>query len=179
MEWTGELKGISQDYVTGKFNVTLTINEGVPVVNFLNNLLRENLSISVKKFKKKRSLDANAYCWVLMSKIAEVVGTSKDEVYEDMLQKYGSFYKDDNGYIAVTVREEVDMSKIKGHWKFYSGNGEFSAYLMIKGSSEYDTSEMAKFIDRIVDEAKELGIETLTPDELERMKARWGNEKAV
>ena len=99
--------------------------------------------------------------------------------YEEMLQKYGYFYKDDNGYITVTVKAEVDMSKIQGHWKFYSGNGEFSAYLMIKGSSQYDSAEMAKFIDRIVDEAKELEIETLTPDELERMKARWGNEKAI
>lgn len=45
---------------------------------------------------------------------------------------------------------------------------------MIKGSSEYDTVEMSHFIDRIVEEAKELGIETATPDELERMKQEWG-----
>ena len=176
MDWTGEVISVFQDYKTGKFNVTFEINEGVQAVNFLTNLFHKKLSVSAKEYKQKRSLDANAYCWVLMSRIGEVVGTSKDEVYEEMLQKYGYFYKDEHGYITVTVKDEVDMSKIKGHWKFYSGNGKFSSYLMIKGSSEYDSSEMAKFIDRIVDEAKELGIETLTPRELEDMKARWGNE---
>ena len=65
------------------------------------------------------------------------------------------------------------MSKIEGHWKFYKSNGNFDSYLMIKGSSDYDSKEMAHFIDCVVQEAKELGIETLTPTELERMKAEW------
>ena len=73
----------------------------------------------------------------------------------------------------MTVKKSVDMSKISGHWKYIKDNGTFASYLMIKGSSEYDTAEMSHFIDRIVEEAKELGIETATPDELERMKQEW------
>lgn len=179
MELTGLIKSINQDYDTGQLSVTISIEGGSSIANQLMQLIREKVIVKISKFRKKRSLDANAYCWVLCSKIAEVCNTSKDEVYEEMLQKYGYFYKDDNGYITVTVKAEVDMSKIQGHWKFYSGNENFSAYLMIKGSSEYDSAEMAKFIDRIIDEAKALDIETLTPNELERMKAGWGNEKAV
>ena len=99
--------------------------------------------------------------------------SSKEEVYEEMLRKYGVIYKDEDGYITVTVKKEVDMSKISGHWLYYKDNGKFASYLMIKGTSEYDTAEMAKFIDMAVSEAKELGIETLTPDELERMKSAW------
>jgi hypothetical protein len=71
------------------------------------------------------------------------------------------------------VKSGVDMSKIEGHWKFYKSNGKFDSYLMIKGSSKYDSAEMSKFIDQIIYEAKELGIETMTPAELERMKAEW------
>ena len=67
---------------------------------------------------------------------------------------------------------------IGGHWKrvkeFIKDGKTWVSYLMIKGSSEYDTAEMSHFIDRIVEEAKELGIETATPDELERMKQEWG-----
>ena len=100
--------------------------------------------------------------------------SSKDEVYEEMLQKYGAFYEDEDGYITITVKKSVDMSKVDGHWKYIKDNGKFASYLMIKGSSEYDTVEMSHFIDRIVEEAKELGIETATPDELERMKQEWG-----
>lgn len=75
---------------------------------------------------------------------------------------------------GIILTFEVDMSKVDGHWKYIKDNGKFASYLMIKGSSEYDTVEMSHFIDRIVEEAKELGIETATPDELERMKQEWG-----
>jgi hypothetical protein len=65
---------------------------------------------------------------------------------------------------------------VDGHWKFYQGNGKFNAYLMIKGTSEYNTSEMAKFLDMVIQEAKELGIQTETPDEIARMNALWGEK---
>ena len=126
--------------------------------------------IEIKKHRERRSLDANAYCWVLCSKIAEKVNTSKDEVYEEMLQKYG--YLSD---ITITVKADVDMRRIDGHWKFYqeSGDGRFKAYVLIRGSSEYDSKEMAQFIDMIIDEAKELEIETMTPEQIERLKSEW------
>lgn len=172
MDCTGKLHSVNRDWKTGKIIISFELNEEpTEEINSLG--LIEKLSIMVKKFRQKRSLDANAYCWVLITKIAEVVNSSKEEVYEDMLQKYGYIYQDAEGYITVTVKADVDMTKIQGHWKFYKGNGKFNSYLMIKGSSEYDSGEMAHFIDAIVQEAKELGIETLTPAELERMKAAW------
>ena len=172
MEATGKLHSVNRDWNTGKIIISFELNEEMKeAINELT--LWEKLTIIAKKFRQKRSLDANAYCWVLCTKIAEVVDSSKDEVYEEMLQKYGFLYQDEDGYISITVKSGVDMSKIEGHWKFYKSNGKFDSYLMIKGSSQYDSAEMAKFIDRIIEEAKELGIETMTPAELERMKAEW------
>lgn len=180
MECTGRIQNIAQDWETGKFLITLAVNEK-SVVNEIKLLESfDKLRITADKWKNKRSLEANAYAWVLFTKIAEAISTpeaviSKDEVYEEVLQKYGCLYKDEEGYITITIKSSVDVSNIKGHWKFYKSNGQFSSYLMIKGSSEYDTAEMARFIDGVVYEAKVLGIETLTPDELERMKAAWGS----
>lgn len=175
MECTGKILNITKDYMSGQLQITFAINEP-SAINAVNDIKDcEKLSIKAEPYKKKRSLDANAYAWVLFTKIADAVNSSKDEIYEEMLQKYGVLHQDDDGYITVTVRDDVDMSKIQGHWKFYKGNGKFSSYLMIKGSSEYNTAEMAKFIDAVVLEAKELGIETLPPDELERMKSLWQN----
>lgn len=174
MECTGKLHSINRDWKSGKIIISFEINEEpTEAINSIS--LCEKLSIVIKKFRKKRSLDANAYCWVIMTEIANHpdIKSSKEEVYEEMLQKYGYLYQDEEGYIPVTVKAGVDMSKIEGHWKFYKSNGKFDSYLMIKGSSEYDTSEMAHFIDMVVQEAKELGIETLTPAELERMKFEW------
>lgn len=175
MKFTGKLQNVSRDWSTGQYHITFTVNEPT-VLNQVSSLKDiEILDVEAKKHRKKRSLDANAYCWVLMSKIAETIGSSKEEVYEELLQSYGYIYEDEDGYISVTVRAGVDMSKVEGHWKLFkeSKDGRFKSYLMIRGSSEYDTSEMARFIDMVVLEAKELGIETLPPDELERMKVAW------
>ena len=175
MEFTGNIKGIARDWETNKFNITFSINEN-SAVNEIDMLKDSKLSIKAVKYRKKRSLDANAYLWVICSKLAEVHQTSKDEIYEQMLQKYGVLYQDEeNNYIIVTLKADIDTSKIEGHWKYYksSEDGKFKSYLMIKGTSLYNTSEMARFIDLVVQEAKEEGIETLTPLELERMKAEW------
>ena len=174
MECTGKLHSVNRDWESGKIIIGFELNEE-PTEAINNIRLCEKLSIKVSKYRQKRSLDANAYCWAIITKIANHpdIKSSKEEIYEEMLQKYGFLYQDEEGYIPVTVKAGVDMSKIEGHWKFYKSNGKFDSYLMIKGSSEYDTSEMAHFIDMVVQEAKELGIETLTPDELERIKATW------
>ena len=174
MEWTGELIGISQDYKTGKFNATFEINEGVPVVNFLQNLFHKKLSIEAKQFREKRSNDANAYCWALMTEIARVVQSSKDEVYEEMLQKYGCLDLEDGKPIVITIKTGIDVKRLGGHWKFYKSNGQFSSYLAIKGSSEYDSKEMSHFVDMVVSEAKELDIPTDTPSKIAELKALWG-----
>ena len=175
MEFTGKIQNISTDWQSGLFQVTFSVNEPFAINDIARIQDCEKLNIKADKYRKKRSLDANAYCWVLMTKIAEVVESSKEEIYEEMLQKYGFLYQDDEGYITITVKANVDMSKIGGHWKFVKTNGSFSSYLLIKGSSEYDSAEMAKFIDQVVYEAKNLGIDTVPPDELERMKATWQN----
>lgn len=174
METRGKLINVVRDIMSGKLNVTFQIDsEPIDELNDLATL--DKVDITAKKHKKKRSLDANAYAWVLMTKIANHpdVKSSKEEVYEDMLQKYGFLDEDEEGYIVITLKESIDISRIGGHWKYYKGNGKFNSYLSIKGSSQYNTAEMAHFINQIVDECKGLGIETIPPRELEEMLKRW------
>ncbi len=175
METIGKLTGASRTF-NGQ-GIILTFEVDASAAGQIENMKEDDLlRICAVKYKQKRSLDANAYAWVLMTKIANHpdISSSKEEVYEQMLQKYGSIYEEDGEHITVTLDKAVDIAKVPGHWKYIKDNGKFAAYLMIKGSSEYDTAEMSHFIDRIVEEAKELGIETATPDELERMKQEWG-----
>lgn len=174
METSGKLTSVIRTF-DGK-GIVLTFEVEADAAKQIEDIRSfDKLRIKAVKYKEKRSLDANAYAWVLMTKIANHpdVSSSKEEIYEEMLQKYGALFEDEDGYVTVTVKKTVDMSKIDGHWKFIKDNGKFASYIMIKGSSEYDTAEMSHFIDHIVDEAKELGIETATPDELERMKQEW------
>lgn len=124
----------------------------------------------VSEHKEKRSLNANAYAWTLIGKIADAIRSSKDEVYIQMLKRYGQSE-------IVSIVSSVEVS---GYLKYYEIAGEtelngkpFTHYKVFKGSSEYNTHEMSVLIDGIVSEAKLLGIETLTPAELQRMKESW------
>ena len=128
--------------------------------------VREKPIEVILKSNRKRSLDSNSYMWVILSKIAEVVGSSKDEVYEELLQKYG--YLDEDA--VITVKAECDISRIDGHWRFLKGNGSFKAYIRIIGTSEYDPRQMNHFLDQVIIEAQDLGIETDTPEQIEEYK---------
>jgi hypothetical protein len=124
----------------------------------------------IKEHKEKRSLNANAYAWSLISKIADALRMSKEECYLLMLKRYGQSE-------IVSVLSEIDVS---GYFKYYEPiatatlqGKEFTHYKIFKGSSEYDTREMSILIDGIVSEAKEMDIETLPPGEVERLKNMW------
>lgn len=124
----------------------------------------------IKEHKKKRSLNANNYAWALITKIANKMRLSKDEVYHNMLKSYGQ-----STMFSVLADVNID-----GYFKYYEIVGQsmlkgrlFNHVVVCKGSSEYSTKEMAIFIDGIVQEAKQLHIETLTPAELFTMKERW------
>lgn len=115
---------------------------------------------------EKRSLSANAYAWALINKIADALRKSKEEVYLQMLKDYGQSE-------FVSVLSSID---VKGYFKYYEEYGkghvegrEFTHYKVYKGSSEFDTKEMAILIDGIVQEAKALDIETRTPAEIDEM----------
>lgn len=176
MELRGGLHSISRDFTGKQLILSLSINNNLTeeMLDELQGI--EDMSITLKEYKKRRSLDANAYLWVLCTKLAEKRECSKEEVYEEMLQHYGCLYKDEEGYVMITLKSSIDTSKIDGHWKFYkqSADGKFKSYLMIKGSSEYDTKEMSKFIDLVVQDAEQEGIQTLPPSEIQMMKERWG-----
>lgn len=170
VECRGEITSVTVDYVRQKTAVIVTTSEKPET---FSTCLGMELCVKISKYREKRSLDANAYAWVLMDKIAQAINSSKDEVYEEMLKRYGTYFKDEQGYVVITLKSSVDVSKLDGHWRFVKEVNGFKSYMMIKGSSQYDTAEMSRFIDGIVSEAKGLNIQTETPDEIERLKQLW------
>ena len=153
-------------------NVLLSLTDTNP--ESLNDLFNQELSVRLIKYHPKRSQDSNSYLWVLLSKMAEKLRTSKEELYEFKLRQYGVPYeKEDGSHVVIAMKEGIPLKDLPGHWLWLKDTNGASNYLMLKGTSEYDSAEMARFLDMIVQDAKDLGIETLTPDELERMKNEW------
>lgn len=135
-----------------------------------------DISVEIKKYRKKRSLDANAYCWVLIGKLAARLHLPKEEIYREMIRNIGGTSE------TVCVKTKA-VERLRFGWA-RNGLGWFSEVFPSKlegctnvmlyyGSSSYDSGQMSDLIDLIVFTCREHGIETATPDELEKYKEEW------
>ena len=138
----------------------------------------KELTVDIKQFRQARSLDSNAYLWVMLSKMANVLKTTKDELYLRMLNDYGVF-------THVVVKPNV-VDRVMQEWRIVRNlgevtiNGKVGVQLQCYfGSSTYDSKEMSTLVEGVVYECKELGIDTMTPNEIADMNSRWGEERKV
>lgn len=162
-----------RDHQLGKWLITFETSE-LPRYDDLKDL---DLDVQIKAYREKRSLSANAYFHVLVGKIAEATGQSHTEVHNRLIAEYGQL---DTDVQNIIMDDDIPYQKLETlHLRPTTAtrmmdNGKlYRIYLVMRGSHTYDTGEMARLIDGTVSEAKDLGIETLTPDELERMKHQW------
>ena len=145
-------------------------------INSLYNA-KNGLKIDITQWREKRSLNANSYAWVLMDKIAEKIKSTKEDVYREIIKRVGVF--------EVLPIKEIAVNKFIKRWqskglgwvcdnlgacKTLKGYVNIIAYY---GTSTYDTREMARFIDEVVNEAKSQGIQTETPEQIEELKSLW------
>ena len=137
--------------------------------------------LEFRKAKKKRSMDANSYMWVLCSQIAKVIKSTKEEVYRKAIREAGVFSD-----IAVQEGEPCEsLIKTWDSWgigyfceKFDSGltdkrGNPMARVRLYKGSHQYSQEELAPVIDYVVEEAKGLGIPVLTESKIKEMEAAW------
>lgn len=161
-------------------NLKGNIKELVPQINTkLLDLKHDQIYVvEIKEYRAKRSLNANAYAWMLIEKLSKVLRNSKDEVYELMLQRYGTLLRDtEENLIVIPTKGNLESNEkfhLKNIGKKYVNENQMNLFAVIKGSSEYNTKEMSEFIDGVVSECKNLDIETLTPQELQIIKENWG-----
>lgn len=136
-----------------------------------------DVTLEIKKHRNKRNLDANAYAWVLIDKIAATLSIKKLEVYRSAIRDIG-------GVSDVVCIVEGAVDKFREGWE-KQGMGWQTDVLDSKipgcknvvvyyGSSSYDTKQMSLLIDHLVQDAKALGIETATPEQIAKYKELWG-----
>ena len=171
-ELSGKIAGLAQDFGSRQVTLTLTINEDAAAKHLYDDLHEaDKLSIKIDKYREKRSLNANAYAWKLLTEIGNVLRLGKEEVYLMMLKRYGQ--SEIISVLAhIPIGEYVKYCEEAGESTL---NGKlFKHYKVYKGSSEFDTREMSIFLDGVVSEAKEMGIPTETPEQIARLKSLWG-----
>lgn len=144
----------------------------------LEGLQDAELDIKATKHRNRRSLDANAYFHVLVNKIAEKTNESDTAVKKRLVQEYGTLARDEeDNVVGIKLPISVDVDKLIEYTRWFDRREEnghtFNCYLVLKPTHEMNTAEMARVIDGTVSEAKELGIETMTPAEIKAMMERY------
>lgn len=182
MDFKGTIFQVLRDWTTGKFQITFQTEQDIS--GQLDAIRNNPVRVTAKQWKEKRSLDANSYYWVLVTKLAEALHISKPRCHNLMLRRYGQNLTIDGhgAYIRIPDTEkaeemalEASEYHIRPTSQVVTGNDgvNYRTYIMLMGSSQYDTAEMSHLIDGLVDECKAAGIETLPPDELARMMADY------
>lgn len=174
---TGRLSGLTLNR-DGSQNVVITVNADFS--SDYDNLKDCDVSVEIKKFSKKRSLDANNFLWHLCSEIAKrsskFSNASKIDIYKEAIRAKGEFE-------PLLIRMDA-VERFKNRWAD-KGDGWFADiiddyktnYKIVHayyGSSTYTSAAMSRLIDYVVAEAEELGIPTITDKERDRMLSQWG-----
>ena len=129
----------------------------------------------VKEYKEKRSLDSNAYAWVLLGKLQDKLHIPKEDIYKDLIRNIGS-------YVIVPIKDEA-VERFRQSWSKHglgwitetmkSKLEGFTNVVAYYGSSVYNTAEMSRLIELIVQECKQLDIETKSQAEIDSLLKEW------
>lgn len=181
MEFTGRfVSGLRIDLESHRIELTVQCDRDDIGPEWDDLRKNEKLAFTVKPWKKKRSLDANAYYWQLVTKLADKLNISKPHLHNILLRRYGQIEFIDGKMIYLVLPDSDDGSRQADEAETYHikptsevkqgmDGMMYRTYLMLRGSSTYNTKEMSGLIEGLVSECKEQGIETIPPKELERM----------
>lgn len=182
-ELEGKIKELSIDFKTGSALLEFSIENKQHATNLFDELHDcEKLSIKIDKYREKRSLDANAYFWLLCGKLAdkltdEKVQYTKEDIYKKAIKEIG-VYKDFQNLSPSEAKTLQHAWELLGTgWITeqvdYMQDGENVVIRCYYGSSKYNKKQMSRLIDNIVQDCEAVGIETRTPDQLAEMLSLW------
>lgn len=142
------------------------IGNAEKIIQWLFQQDREKI-FEIKEKKAKRTLTQNAYYWVLLHELAKALKIDNDTAHKMMLERYGA-------YEVISVLNGIDLT---GYFKYFDeiGSGtvngkQFTHYKIFKGSSQMDSKEFAVLLDGLISDCEELGIPTLTREEIAKLK---------
>lgn len=161
----------------GKLIIDVPSEHRGTVMRFLRKKKDRLYDLDIKEHREKRSLDANAYAWVLIHALAKEMRIDPLEVYQQAVLTVG------DNYTPMCVREQ-DMERFVRSWESRGDGwqcvdrGQSSVegcrtVFAYYGSSVFDTRQMSRLIDSLIQDCKALDIETMTPDKLALLVEEW------
>ena len=160
----------------GEQHITITVTQDYR--ESFDALKECDVNVTIKKWREPRSMDANAYFHVLVNKIAEALNLSDDEAKRNLVVQYGALAKDEDGNVlGAMLPESADIDEFYPYTRCYKSmeleGKPYKCYLFYKRTHLMDSKEMSRLIDGAVQEARALGIDTDTPEQIARYKDEW------
>lgn len=130
-------------------------------------------TIEIKEYRKKRSLDQNSLYWSVLTQFARAMRMSNAEAHNRMLRDYGQIkrFGDKIAYVVLPDTDEVERQTLEAETEHLKPTSQvkegkdgqnYRTYMMLKGSSSYDTAEMTRLIDGLIDECENVGLDVLS-----------------
>lgn len=134
------------------------------------------LRVTFKEWREKRTLSANAYAWTLLGKLSGVLGIPPKKIYRELIRDVGDNYTTVRvqATAAATLRRQWEANGLGWITEIIGASGPGCVDVALyAGSSSYNTKQMARLIDLIIEECRENNIEYLPPDKLATMLEVW------
>lgn len=133
----------------------------------------------ITQARKKRSIDANSFCWVMLDKLSAALQTPKEELYRRYIREIG-------GVSDIVCVQNKALDKFRKEWES-KGIGWQTETIPVKsegctgvvvyyGSSAFNTQQMSRLIDSIVTDCQSIGIETKPQEEIDSLMEAWDGE---
>ena len=183
IEFQGKILKAYHDYATGTDIVVFVPEQ--KALEVCESIRDKRLTLNIKQYRQKRSLNANSYYWALLSKICEATGVDSNYQHNLNLRECGYLEQDEDGNVISVDVADTEAGERKAdyaeHYHLYPTSNVYAKdgvvvrqYYLLRGSSTFNTKEMARLIDIAVDQAKDLGIDTATPEQINEYLQRWG-----
>lgn len=171
METKARLKDINRNFLTGETTFTFS-TQAERVAEELEKMKDVDIRVRAVKYRKKRSLSANALFWACCGRIAIAIESDKWTVYLSMLRKYGRYtYICCQPHMVEAVKQQWRECEV---WNSITINGKPAVQMLCYfGSSSYDTAEMSRLIDGTISEMKELGLDLPMPQDVKTALEQW------
>lgn len=177
--------------MTGRLKDIIFTRKGEQIISFVTRadfseefdaLKDVDVNVEIEKYFPPRSTEANRYCWALCGKLAERLSVggefyTKEDVYRNAIRELGIFRDFDHLTIdqAKALRHvwEEQGDGWVTEWMDYSTDRNTGTLRCYYGSSKYNSKQMSRLIDNLIQDCHALGIPTDTPEQIARIKALW------
>ena len=175
----GKLRELTLNYREGTQNITVTVE--TDFTRDYEKLKDKEVEVEIKQYRKKRSRDANSFCWALCTLIGNAMHppVPKEEIYRKAIREEGVYFPVPVRNDAVEYWKECWSRNGTGWFAEVTDRSRTPGYTLMftyVGTSLYDTEQMSRVIEWLKDQCNQMELAIpLSKKQEEELMREWGS----